>query len=92
MSTNKHRSHVAKKTLEFYAAAVRSKEDRDSVVLPDLLADILHHCHRNEIDFDFALDKARGHFKHEIQEEVELGIVAKIMSHFSDETKEVEQR
>ena len=38
-------------------------EDRSHV--DDLLADLMHYCAQSEIDFDFHLSVARGHFKAE---------------------------
>lgn len=40
-------------------------EDRSHV--DDLLADLMHYCAQSEIDFDFHLSVARGHFKAETE-------------------------
>lgn len=49
--------------LEFRRQTGSDLED----ALSDLLADAMHWCDRNEIDFDNELDRARGHYDAETE-------------------------
>lgn len=63
---NQRRSNQASIALETYAEIDGADED---CVLRDFLADLMHHCDRNGIDFEYELDIAIGHYRAEKAEE-----------------------
>lgn len=63
--TNKDRVHWAARSLQkFMELTGCERED----ALGDLLCDLMHWARQNGYDFDFALQRAYGHFEEELAE------------------------
>jgi hypothetical protein len=70
MMTNRKRIKIARD-----AVAIKTAQDNQSPeellpgdhqnALSDLLADLQHYAERHELDFDEAVNQAKGHFDHE---------------------------
>lgn len=60
---NERRADRARAALEAYAAA--RNENGDESHLRDLLADLMHYCKAERVDFNRALATAQMHFEYE---------------------------
>ena len=69
--TNAQRTQFAFMAIQAHTSAKGVQCDPDPAYsdLPDLLADLMHFCAQNNIDFTLALESARGHFTAEVAEE-----------------------
>ena len=71
--TNAERAERVQKILKAYAEEMYGTDDPDPEELltaaGDLLADFLHYCSQEELDFDDAIRVARMHFEAEMDEE-----------------------
>jgi len=62
---NVERAKVAEDVTVVFATMSRSESESLKVNLSDLLADVIHLCNREHIDFDSMLKSARDHHFHE---------------------------
>ncbi len=66
--TNEDRAEWARKALATFMFTTGSERE-DAVC--DLLADLMHYCRLNDIDFEDELRRGRVHFEEEVSEEEE---------------------
>lgn len=76
MPSNADRADWAYSALEAFAKRTRQDTSGDLkhaqyTVVTDLLADLMHLCDRDGIDFETCLIGGRGHYEEELQEEAE---------------------
>ncbi len=84
--TNTDRAEWAMKALQGFAATTGLDiEEEFTEAVGDLVADLMHLCVENEVDFELVLQNARSNFEAEIEDEsnVENG---------SDDDVETDQR
>ena len=66
--TNKVRASRIDTVMQAYCQVLESRDfDGDEDDVKDLLADLMHFCKRNLIDFDDNLRVARDNYEHEIE-------------------------
>jgi hypothetical protein len=72
MNINKERADWAKSAVEAFQG-ITGTDDEDAV--SDLLCDIMHMCDSNDgPGFGAELDRARGHYDHEIVDDVGVSL------------------
>lgn len=64
--TNKDRAEWGKQALDAFAVATGSEPE---TIVCDLLADLMHYCRLNNIDFEAELHLGERHFDEEVEEE-----------------------
>lgn len=69
MPTKEEHAAYADKALEAHAVAVGNVDEGRHTQLVDLLADLMHLADSETIDFDAALETARGHHAAETKED-----------------------
>jgi len=68
--TNEDRKKWITKTLDAFCTAVDNRMFKgEETDITDLLADLMHFCHSDEIDFKSRLRMAENHFIEEMEEE-----------------------
>lgn len=66
---NRERAIAARKALDVFSADMGLEEDDVETAVVDLLADLMHLCHINKLEFDLLLARGRQHFDFERDEE-----------------------
>lgn len=70
--TNADRATAGQMGLEAYAKSVNmADEEPHEMNLTDLLADLMHFCDREQIDFHSCVARAHDHYREEVREEME---------------------
>jgi hypothetical protein len=71
---NTHRALWAGQALDtfaqntFYRDAKEAIQDEgDTIVIGDMLSNLMHFCHQNGFDFDACVSAGKRHFDHEIK-------------------------
>ena len=67
--TNEDRAEWAHQAIETFQAATHMQGEDDATIIGDLLANIMHYCRLNDIDFEARLANGRMHFEAEVEEE-----------------------
>lgn len=65
-ASNQERARWAKATVDAFRKISDAGEEEEDLVISDLLSDLMHYCHRKEIDFGVCVNRATGHFEEEL--------------------------
>ena len=65
-ASNQQRAKWAKATVDAFREISDAGEEEEDLVISDMLSDLMHYCHRKEIDFGVCVDRATGHFEEEL--------------------------